>query len=312
MHVALVGYGAQMANEYAPSISRMRIPVDFICDVNPNRLAAASPLRPTSIARHVDDLPMCDHDVLVVMTLPHDQYSLVIPKLIAKGYRLLLMEKPAALNLVTFDRLSRTVTNSCTTLFVSSKRRFYESYRALKAAAVMLGPARQIGINVSRSFRRSDFGWRADAALSGSSVLYDLGYHALDLAYWLAGDPSGFRLSASDRPIDIPVSLERAAIRITGNNWPCAVDLFSDRVAPSPFEQVVLRSGAQTLVATPTALFTINHCDKHPDPELVRPFNLGREIDYMLSEIVRRAPTELDEFGRHRFHIAVAETSLLL
>jgi hypothetical protein len=255
---------------------------------------------------------MCDHDVLVVMTLPHDQYSLVIPKLIAKGYRLLLMEKPAALNLVTFDRLSRTVTNSCTTLFVSSKRRFYESYRALKAAAVMLGPARQIGINVSRSFRRSDFGWRADAALSGSSVLYDLGYHALDLAYWLAGDPSGFRLSASDRPIDIPVSLERAAIRITGNNWPCAVDLFSDRVAPSPFEQVVLRSGAQTLVATPTALFTINHCDKHPDPELVRPFNLGREIDYMLSEIVRRAPTELDEFGRHRFHIAVAETSLLL
>jgi predicted dehydrogenase len=307
VRVGLVGFGTQMSTEYAPSIKRLRLPIDFVCDVSPVRLALASALRPGRLLESLDALPQCLTEICVIIALPHNQNAPAIEKLITKGYRLLLTEKPAALNLAEFGRVSDLINTTGTSVFVATRRRLYRSYQALKDSASSLESPRRIAITITKRFRRSEFGWRAQPDVAGPTVLFDLGYHALDLAYWLGGDPGRVQVRASTRLSMRAVSLERAAIEIECSHWPCVVEVFADRIAPSPFEQIVIDAGDKKLVATSTALFTVGPRGRIQDKEPTRIFQMGDETDRLLGEIIAGTPSSLDEYKEHRFHVAAAD-----
>ena len=246
-----------MRAEYLPALIRRGAMVAFACDIEIGKRE----IPPGALTyRSLQEIPNGNVGDVVLATLPHNLYASTIELLLMRGYRNIVIEKPAALSLDEFKRVSEAIERTTGNVFVLSRRRFAGSYVALKRLLHKGRTLHAFTINISRTFGKSSYGWRRDPAVAGKNVLFDLGYHAIDLAFWLFDQPTLVEVTKGPRPEVDGADGERASIRLSFLECPTPLDIYVDRMAPSPFEQTTIFTDDQILLCTPLSLVrhTIN------------------------------------------------------
>ncbi len=101
-----------------------------------------------------------------------------------------LLEKPMSVKLEDADELLAKANQSDKILMVGMSNRYRQDATVLKRY-VESGALGNIYYGKTRILRRrgTPTGWFTDLAISGGGPLMDIGVHALDLAWWLAGTP---------------------------------------------------------------------------------------------------------------------------
>lgn len=101
-----------------------------------------------------------------------------------------LLEKPMSVKLEDADALLAQAKESDKILMVGMSNRYRQDATVLKRY-VESGALGHIYYGKTRILRRrgTPTGWFTDLSISGGGPLMDIGVHALDLAWWLAGTP---------------------------------------------------------------------------------------------------------------------------
>lgn len=101
-----------------------------------------------------------------------------------------LLEKPMAVALQDADALVAAANQSGKTLMVGMSNRYRQDSEVLKRY-VDSGVLGEIYYAKTRILRRrgTPTGWFTDLSIAGGGPLMDIGVHALDLTWWLAGTP---------------------------------------------------------------------------------------------------------------------------
>ena len=139
--------------------------------------------------------PNCYHAQLAMEALEHGVH--------------VLLEKPMTVTKEDADRLTSLAERTARVLMVGMSHRYRDDVSAIKRF-VDAGELGEIYYAKTRILRRrgTPAGWFTDLAVSGGGPLMDLGVHALDLAWWLMGQPqvaeiSGFlRQGIGNEPVD--------------------------------------------------------------------------------------------------------------
>ncbi|MCY0869354.1 MAG: Gfo/Idh/MocA family oxidoreductase [Firmicutes bacterium] len=107
-----------------------------------------------------------------------------------------LLEKPMGVTEDDIDALERAAAKSDRIVMVGMSNRFRDDAVAL-ARICEAGELGRVYYARARFLRRrgTPRGWFSDAAISGGGPLLDLGVHALDLAWWLMGQPDPVAVS---------------------------------------------------------------------------------------------------------------------
>lgn len=298
----LVGLGEQMLSEYLPALERRSIDIEFVCDLRIDKIVLPPRLDSCLKLRSLADVP-ANTEYPIILTLPHHIYPTAITELIARGCKKIAIEKPPALRVSDYSKVCAEAARYQAAVFVLSKRRFYDSFLALKRELDGWGRLDALSVNISRVFRRSDYGWRADPDLGGKNVLFDLGYHAIDMVFWLLNGPILVK-ARQGRRIPQPPSIDRASIEILCGDPPLVVDVYTDRISPSPFEQVTAFAPKATAACTPRTLITFTS-----DAERVWEFSTATAVDRMLLDMFLACQDPLHErsvslYSEHAFHMA--------
>jgi predicted dehydrogenase len=301
----LIGLGEQMTAEYLPLLVRRGLTPNFACDI-----AVDSKLLPSNITqyRSLEEIPTAADGNIVLVTLPHSLYASTIASLLLRGYRDIVIEKPAALNSEEFSRIDQLIKEKKANVFVLSRRRFAQSYAALKQVLRTTRQPISVGINISRTFHKSGYGWRGDPTVGGDNVLFDLGYHAIDLAYWLFGGLTLLTASDGSRPEAGGAGRERASIRVVCEECAVPIEIYVDRLAPSPFEQVTVFTADKGIACTPSSLTLYDRSLKIAE---VLHFHRGGEVDKMFEDIESFLSCAgesriVSQYGEHFFHVRLA------
>lgn len=211
------------------------------------------------VRAHWENLGVAAFPDIVSLPCPEEISAAVIavpPSLSAKIQRscfqqgwAVLVEKPLAASLSELVALQDDLTSCKARLVAGVQRRSHPSYVALKAllhGAVI----RRLSIRIflGRPLGDSLGGHRADSRLCRGGALIDLGYHALDLAHFLIGEPLEMvSCSLMDRG-DVARGIESAAdvLGRAGQTW---VRIQVDRHGSSKSEEVVAETTAGTWMA---------------------------------------------------------------
>lgn len=187
MRVGLLAYGA-IGHEHNQAVQG--VPgweLTAVCDVNPQRIAAAQELAPS--ARGFDDATvMLDSgliDLVIISTPPNTHYDWSRAAL-ERGIHVIL-EKPMALTAAQCDDLLNLAQERDLTLVVYQNRRFdpdYVTMRRLIREGV-IGDLFSFEGFVGGYRRPCDY-WHSDALVSGGAI-FDWGSHYLDQMLDLLG-----------------------------------------------------------------------------------------------------------------------------
>ena len=180
MRVGLLAYGA-IGHEHNRAIQATDgLELAAVCDVNPERVAAALELAPDAVA-FSDATAMLDSgllDVVIVSTPPDSHYDWA-KEALGRGIHVVL-EKPMALTADQCDEVMKLAQANGLTLVVYQNRRFDPDFvtmrRLIREGAI--GEVFQYDSFVGGYSRPCDY-WHSDAAVSGGAI-FDWGSHYLD------------------------------------------------------------------------------------------------------------------------------------
>ncbi|MBM3669900.1 MAG: Gfo/Idh/MocA family oxidoreductase [Actinobacteria bacterium] len=180
MRVGLLAYGA-IGREH--NLAIQSVPgwkLTAVCDVNPERVAAAQELAPDA-AGFSDATQMLDSglvDIVVISTPPNTHFEWARATL-ERGIHVVL-EKPMALTAVQCDEVLRIARDKDLTLVVYQNRRFDPDYvtmrRLIREGAI--GEVFTYEGFVGGYSRPCDY-WHSDADVSGGAI-FDWGSHYID------------------------------------------------------------------------------------------------------------------------------------
>jgi len=180
MRVGLLAYGA-IGHEH--NLAIQSVPgwqLTAVCDVNPERVAAAQELAPDAIG-FSDATQMLDSglvDIVVISTPPNTHFEWARAAL-ERGIHVVL-EKPMALTTAQCDEVLRIAQDKDLTLVVYQNRRFDPDYvtmrRLIREGAI--GEVFTCEGFVGGYSRPCDY-WHSDADVSGGAI-FDWGSHYID------------------------------------------------------------------------------------------------------------------------------------
>ena len=180
MRMGLLAYGA-IGHEHNLAVQGTEgLELTAVCDVNPERIAAARELAP-DIAAFASAEEMLDSglvDVVVVSTPPNTHHYWAMEAL-RRGIHVVL-EKPMALTAAECDEAMALAGEQGLTLIVFQNRRFDADFvtvsRLIREGAI--GEVFQYDSFVGGYSRPCDY-WHSDVAVSGGAI-FDWGSHYLD------------------------------------------------------------------------------------------------------------------------------------
>ena len=187
MRVGLLAYGAIGDEHNRAVLSLPGWELAAVCDVNPDRIAAARQLSP-SAAGYSDAMAMLESgliDLVVVSTPPNTHYSWARAGL-EQGLHVVL-EKPMALTAEECDDLLTLAERNGLTLVVYQNRRFDPDYVTMRSLirAGSIGELFSYEGFVGGYARPCDY-WHSDAGVSGGAI-FDWGSHYIDQILDLMG-----------------------------------------------------------------------------------------------------------------------------
>ncbi len=180
MRVGLLAYGA-IGHEHNRAVQATDgLELTAVCDVDPDRVAAARELAPDAVA-FSDATAMIESgliDVVIVSTPPNSHYSWARAAL-EHGIHVVL-EKPMALTTDECDELLEIAENKALTLVVYQNRRFDPDFVTLRRliAEGTIGDVFHYDSFVGGYSRPCDF-WHSDSEVSGGAI-FDWGSHYID------------------------------------------------------------------------------------------------------------------------------------
>lgn len=180
MRVGLLAYGA-IGHEHNQAVQAVDgLDLSAVCDVNPDRVAAALELAPAAVA-FTDATDMLESglvDVVIVSTPPNTHYEWAKAALDRSIH--VVLEKPMALTIDECDDLMKRAESANRTLIVYQNRRFDPDFvtmrRLIREGAI--GDVFEYNSFVGGYGRPCDY-WHSDAAISGGAI-FDWGSHYID------------------------------------------------------------------------------------------------------------------------------------
>ena len=180
MRIGLLAYGA-IGHEHNLAVQNTEgLELTAVCDVNPERIAAARELAPDAAA-FADAQEMLDSGLvdLVVVSTPPNTHHYWAMEALRRGIHVVL-EKPMALTAAECDEAMALASEKGLTLIVFQNRRFDADFvtirRLIREGAI--GEVFQYDSFVGGYSRPCDY-WHSDAAVSGGAI-FDWGSHYLD------------------------------------------------------------------------------------------------------------------------------------
>lgn len=180
MRVGLLAYGA-IGHEHNLAVQATDgLELTAVCDVNPERVAAALELAPDAVA-FTDASQMLDSglvDVVIVSTPPNTHHEWAVAAL-KRGIHVVL-EKPMALTTQECDEAMALADERGLTLVVYQNRRFDRDFVTLRRLIQQgsIGEVFHYDSFVGGYSRPCDY-WHSDAAVSGGAI-FDWGSHYID------------------------------------------------------------------------------------------------------------------------------------
>ena len=180
MRIGLLAYGA-IGHEHNHAVQNTEgLELTAVCDVNPERIAAARELAP-DVAAFADAQEMLDSGLvdLVVVSTPPNTHHYWAMEALRRGIHVVL-EKPMALTAAECDEAMALAREKGLTLIVFQNRRFDADFvtirRLIREGAI--GEVFQYDSFVGGYSRPCDY-WHSDVAVSGGAI-FDWGSHYLD------------------------------------------------------------------------------------------------------------------------------------
>lgn len=189
IRVGLLAYGAighehNLAVQGTPGLE-----LTAVCDVNPERIAAAKDLAP-SVEAFADATTMLDSgliDLVVVSTPPNSHYSWAHEAL-SRGLNVVL-EKPMALTAGQCDELMHLAAEKDLLLVVYQNRRYDADFLTMKRliSEGAIGEVFQFDTFVGGYSEPCNY-WHSNAEVSGGAI-FDWGSHFIDQVLTIIPDP---------------------------------------------------------------------------------------------------------------------------
>ncbi|NGO67584.1 Gfo/Idh/MocA family protein [Streptomyces boncukensis] len=196
--VAVVGMGWAGRSIWLPRLSR-HAAYELVAAVDPApeaRAAAAETGLAPRVLGDPDELTPETVD-LVVVAVPNHLHAPVACRLLARGLAV-FVEKPVCLTPAEAEQLAAAEAAGGGTLLAGSAARYRADVAALHEQAASLGRLRHIGLSwVRASGVPVGAGWFTQRALAGGGALVDLGWHLLDTALPLLGEPDFAQVAGS-------------------------------------------------------------------------------------------------------------------
>lgn len=201
LKVGIIGSGAIVQVAHLPVLRKMKtVSVRAICDTDlPKARAIAERFGVKDAFDDIEELLGYEElDALVICTPNHLHEPHILAALSAGLH--VLVEKPLAMSAASAQKIVRAAEKTDRVLMVGMNHRYRPDVQIVRGF-VQSG---ELGIIDSvrgswHVFRpsRAQLGWRQRRELSGGGVMLDLGLSVLDLALWLAGNPTPVSVSAS-------------------------------------------------------------------------------------------------------------------
>lgn len=201
LRVGVVGAGAISQVAHLPVLRKLKgVEVAAVCDADfPKARALADRFQVKDAFDDIEDL--LGHtalDAVVVCTPNHLHESHVLAALRAGLH--VLAERPLAVNLAGAQRVARAAEKKDRVVMVGMNHRYRADVQLVRSyvQAGELGEVESVrgSWHVFRP-SRAMLGWRLKRDLAGGGAMLDLGLSILDLGFWLAGNPTPVRVSAT-------------------------------------------------------------------------------------------------------------------
>lgn len=201
IRIGLIGAGAVVQVAHLPVLKKLKnVELAAICDTDiPKARALATRFGIPDVFDDIEDL--LEHqrvDALLIATPNHLHESHIMAALAAGAH--VLVEKPLALGPVAAQKIAKATEKRDRVVMVGMTHRYRPDAQAVRSF-VQSGELGEIDSirsswHVARPARVA-LGWRQRRDEAGGGVMLDLGLTMLDLCFWLAGNPSPERVSAS-------------------------------------------------------------------------------------------------------------------
>lgn len=301
-----------MVSEYLPALRSIRAPIEAVCEPDQSRERLLSSMGIKRYAK-VTDLPGSLRALPAIVAVPHYETPRIVTELLRAGFRRILIEKPPALELAVLQSVSEQIARFEADVFVASKRRFSAAYNSAREVLKTTVTRKFVSIRLHRCFNRDDRSWRASIDKAGEGVLFDLGYHAVDLVHWMTEFDQEYIVesSAPERSDHLLPNWSRAKFRMAFPKQNVVFEVDVDRVAPSPFEQLIIDTGDDQRIFDRRKSLEVN---KHTGKSKLEVFQGGNasedETTQMLSEFVFSKPCQVSAYDVHSLHLQTIETAL--
>jgi predicted dehydrogenase len=200
LKIGVVGGGGIAQVAHLPVLSKIKnVEVLGICDSDvPKARAIAQRFHVKDAFDDIEELLRFEQlDAVVVCTPNHLHEAHILAALSADVH--VLVEKPLALSPASVQRIARAAERRKKIVMAGMNHRYRPDVQAVRSF-VQTGELGEIQ-SVRGSWHlfrpsRAHLGWRTRRELSGGGAMLDLGLTMLDLALWLAGNPTPRRVSA--------------------------------------------------------------------------------------------------------------------
>ena len=201
VRIGLIGAGAVVQVAHMPVLKKLKsVELAAICDTDlPKARALATRFGIPDVFDDIEDLLGHERvDALLIATPNHLHESHILAALAAGCH--VLVEKPLALTAAATQKLAKAAEKRGRVMMAAMTHRYRPDAQAVRSF-VQNGELGEIDSirsswHVARPARTA-LGWRQRKDEAGGGAMLDLGLTMLDLCFWLAGNPTPARVSAS-------------------------------------------------------------------------------------------------------------------